>query len=255
MTHLEWLQTTATLDDYFFDVFFRLIDLTNLPEGEPVYALVEDDSLILYDRAQVNQALVKPSLESMQNDWAAYKAELITAEEARLAELARLEDLKSRWDAMTDMATPFIKVVPGVANMAVYFRDSIYKEQDKVLAESRLVAIEAEYASYSAQKGVVDLLQAAYDQLNAEVYAEMETTFGTKNADSATAYEKTWNIMTSAPSEWSILGLKDDLGNLLDTDQKILDYANQKLLAVEAYGKWRMQRIQQFRDYRASLGV
>lgn len=98
-----------------------------------------------------------------------------------------------------------------------------------------------------------ELIVAAYERMNSDVYAAMSLVFGTTNADSATAYEKTWSLMKETPSDWSGLGLKDDLGASLDTDSKILAYATAKLAAVVEYGKWRMIRIEQFRAERASI--
>jgi hypothetical protein len=98
-----------------------------------------------------------------------------------------------------------------------------------------------------------DLILAAYERLNSDVYGEMTVVFGTTNADSATAYEKTWALMKNDPAGWASLGLKDDSGSNLDTEQKVLSFANTKLAAVEEYGKWRMIRIEQFRAERASI--
>lgn len=98
-----------------------------------------------------------------------------------------------------------------------------------------------------------DLIAAAYERMNSDVYGAMAVVFGTTNPDSATAYEKTWNLMKDDPVGWSALGLKDDLGSDLNTEQKVLDFVNAKLLAVEQYGKWRMMRIEQFRAERASI--
>lgn len=99
----------------------------------------------------------------------------------------------------------------------------------------------------------MELIALAYERMNSDVYSAMSLVFGTTNADSATAYEKTWTLMKDTPSDWSGLGLKDDLGASLDTDAKVLAYATAKLAAVVEYGKWRMVRIEQFRAERASI--
>lgn len=98
-----------------------------------------------------------------------------------------------------------------------------------------------------------DLIAAAYERMNSDVYGAMAIAFGTTNPDSATAYEKTWNLMKDDPSGWAALGLKDDTGADLDTSQKVLAFVTVKLAAVEQYGKWRMMRIEQFRAERASI--
>jgi hypothetical protein len=86
--------------------------------------------------------------------------------------------------------------------------------------------------------------------MSADVYAQMAVVFGTTNTDSATAYERTWNMMKDDPAEWSNLNLKDDQGNVLDTEEKVVTYATAKLTSVLDYGKYRMQRIQTFKNER-----
>jgi len=105
-----------------------------------------------------------------------------------------------------------------------------------------------------------DLVTAAYNQMNTDVYAQMYVVFGTKNPESATAYHDTWKLMSSNPSEWSSIGLTSNFdrgglvkGDALDTVQKIQDYSDACLAEVNAYGVWRMQRIEQFKVERATL--
>jgi len=105
-----------------------------------------------------------------------------------------------------------------------------------------------------------DLVSAAYSLLNSEVYTEMANVFGTTNAESATAYNDTWNLMSQAPSDWSSAGLTANFdrgglvkGDALDTVQKVQDYSDACLAVVMAYGIWRMQRIEQFRTERETI--
>ena len=93
----------------------------------------------------------------------------------------------------------------------------------------------------------------AYETMNTEVLAQMAVTFGTQNPDSASAYERTWTLMLSSPAEWLGLGLKDDAGVLLETQEQVLAYAQAKIASVIAYGKFRLQRIEQFRVEKDSL--
>lgn len=99
-----------------------------------------------------------------------------------------------------------------------------------------------------------------YQEMNSEIYEQMANVFGTTNADSASAYEATWRMMKENPTEFSGLGLTArfdvagmTVGDALDTDQKITDYATAKMDEVLAYGKYRMQRIEQFRNDRDAL--
>jgi hypothetical protein len=103
-------------------------------------------------------------------------------------------------------------------------------------------------------------IEAAYRQMNVDVYAEMAQVFGTTNPESATAYEATWKMMAETPAEYASLGLTSRfdvaglaVGDALDTEQKVLDYANAKIADVQSYGKNRMQRIEQFRSERETI--
>ena len=93
----------------------------------------------------------------------------------------------------------------------------------------------------------------AYERMNKDVLDQMALVFGTQNPDSASAYEKTWSMMAQSPLEWTDLGLKDDSGMPLDTEEKILAFATSKIAAVTAYGKYRMQRIGQFRAEKEAI--
>lgn len=100
----------------------------------------------------------------------------------------------------------------------------------------------------------------AYQTMNTDVLTQMGVVFGTTNADSAAAYERTWNLMVATPSDWSGAGLTARfavagfaIGDALDTDQKITDYATAKVAEVNAYGVWRMQRIETFRTDKAAI--
>ena len=99
-----------------------------------------------------------------------------------------------------------------------------------------------------------------YAEMNTDVLTQMAAVFGTTNTDSATAYQVTWEKMVSAPSLYSSAGLTARfaagglaVGDILDTDQKVQDYANAKVAEVDAYGVTRMQRIEQFRAEKAAI--
>lgn len=103
-------------------------------------------------------------------------------------------------------------------------------------------------------------IEIAYGLMFEDSIAHMESAFGTKVESSAVAYEKTWNLMVSDPAFFASEGLsaRFDRGGLLtgealDTDQKVLDYANDCLVKVKSYAIWRMKRIQSFRDEKATI--
>ena len=107
--------------------------------------------------------------------------------------------------------------------------------------------------AYTVEEGTT--AKKLYDQMNLDVMDKVYDVFGTTNESSATAYKETWHDMVSSPANYSSIGLKSRFNrggfavdDLLDTDQKVIDYANACLAEVSTYAAWRMQRIQQFRN-------
>lgn len=98
-----------------------------------------------------------------------------------------------------------------------------------------------------------ELIQVKYDEMNADVYAQMLQVMGTNKPDSATAFYETWKLMTAKPELFSPEGLLDDAGNPLDTNQKVVEYAAAKIAGAEAYSVYRMTRIKQFKAEKAAI--
>ena len=86
----------------------------------------------------------EPTQEELEAELEVYKAELIEVEEARLAELARLQDLKDRFDALPDKG---LIQAQGISNPAAYFRDEVLNNEDEAQAEANLSSMENAYAS------------------------------------------------------------------------------------------------------------
>lgn len=131
-----------------------------------------------------------------------------------------------------------------------------------VIAEDGSITFEQDAAKVAAkvmaqkEKDITD----RYNDMNAEVFAEMAEVFGTNQADSATAFHQTWELMKAKPALFYQQGLKVtvahgsfQVGDALDTMQKIEDYADAALAAVEQYAVWRMNRIKQFHEERAAI--
>ena len=101
----------------------------------------------------------------------------------------------------------------------------------------------------------------AYNTMTSDILAEMTKVFGTTKTDSAIAYQETWKEMAVSPELYSTLALKARfdidgvcvLGDLLDTDQKILDYATAKTNQAKQYAVYRMTRIEQFRNDKEAI--
>lgn len=104
------------------------------------------------------------------------------------------------------------------------------------------------------------LVQKAYDKMNKEVLDMMAVVFGTNKPESATAYKETWDFMSQHPADWADKGLKASfkvaglqVGDALDTEEKVKDYADAKLVEIKDYGIWRMQRIEEFKQERDTI--
>ena len=123
---------------------------------------------------------VKPSQQDLEDELVVYKAELTVIENARLAEIARKEDLKSRFAALYDKRMAMDG--QDIANPAAYFRDEILNIEDKALAEQRLAACEnaseAFRVSYEAAQVAIPM-----DDMKAERNVALTATDFTQLAD------------------------------------------------------------------------
>ena len=103
-------------------------------------------------------------------------------------------------------------------------------------------------------------IRDAYNQMNTDVITEMVKTFATDKSDSAIAFKESWVDMLLRPSAYSPEGLtaRFDIGSLvigdaLDTDEKIIEYATGCMDNVNVYAIFRMKRIEQFRSEKAEI--
>lgn len=109
---------------------------------------VEDVEFILKARIRFDQddEEYEPSQAELDAELVTYKQELTDAENARLAEEARIQDLKDRYAAIGREAAQ----ANGMSNPDAYFRDAILKNSDHAAAEAVMAAMEAEKAAYDA---------------------------------------------------------------------------------------------------------
>lgn len=122
----------------------------------------------------------------------------------------------------------------------------------------KVLAKEANALAEEKQRAIVEL----HAEMNKEVLSQMFNTFGTTNPDSANANKQTWEIMKTRPAVFRSIGLtaerqilaSDNMtvlfekGAQLNTDEAVVGYATRLLEMTEAYGVYRMRRIQQFRE-------
>jgi len=117
-------------------------------------------------------------------------------------------------------------------------------EHSQETAQAAAEAILANYSQLVTAKSKEQEITELYVAMEKDVLNEMASTFGTTNTDSATAYEKTWEMMLASPAEWSGAGLTArfnrgelSVGDALDTDAKVTAYAQACVACHGADGK------------------
>ena len=88
-----------------------------------------------------------PTLSAFENELTTYKAELHIAEDARLAEVARVKDLRQRFKAV---AKHHQRRALNVPNPAAWIRDNIKSLSPELMA-AKMIEIESKAAGYAAQ--------------------------------------------------------------------------------------------------------
>lgn len=84
------------------------------------------------------------------------------------------------------------------------------------------------------------LVKQAYQAMTKDVFDEMERVFNTKSAESASAFASTYEAMLKRPANY----IDVDLG--LTTEEEVVVYATVKLNEADAYGVYRLKRINQY---------
>lgn len=117
-----------------------------------------------------------------------------------------------------------------------------------------------------AKKSKEEDIANAYQTMSDEVDAKLYEVFRTKKADYATAEWNTWNDMLNRPAAYASAGMKVDHqinnadgvelfspGSALDTADKVLAYATRKIQLAQEYGVFRVQKLQEFRNQKATI--
>lgn len=115
----------------------------------------------------------------------------------------------------------------------------------KVVAETK--------ASEEAAAGI------AYQEMLNDIYTEMYNVFGTNSTEAATADHETWKRMVNSSEKFASIGVTVQMtvtatdgsivfsaGDVLDTAQKVSDYAVRKLEQADDYAVYRLTRKQQY---------
>jgi len=137
---------------------------------------LEDCISILLSRLDLPEG-EEATQEQLEAEFEVYKAELIAEEEARLAEVARIADLKARFEALSDVG--LIQGSMSISNPAAYFKSDILAAEPN-LAESLMMAMEQAYHAFAEElngEAWLKARQSEYakiDHLLMEAVAEKE---------------------------------------------------------------------------------
>lgn len=121
----------------------RLFDVESLVDKEqPIYVVSYDnmeDSF--YDRLSLHSELTKPTLLTFQTELDLYKLELTVNENARLAELARVEDIKNRFNSIKGIHQVLSDAGNPMANAALELKRIIEQDDQAKLAEYEAIYV------------------------------------------------------------------------------------------------------------------
>lgn len=134
----------------------RMLDYNLVPEGEPAITIDPDDTKTTYARIILHANLgIKPTKAAITNEIEVYKSELIVIEQARLDELARVQNLIDRIAALDEPDYAHAVLNSSIPNAILHRKVTILKNANHAEAEANLVILEAkdvELASLKAAK-------------------------------------------------------------------------------------------------------
>ena len=132
-----------TLEKTYSILLGRILDLSVVPNGEQFVSLHSNEELDFYDRILLHPNLVKPSLEVLNSELVSYKQELTDAEQARLDEVARVDNIVSRFEAIDNLQG-------AMEESGLFFRNPAL-ELKRIISEDdqeRLELLESSLASF-----------------------------------------------------------------------------------------------------------
>lgn len=136
-----------TVEKTFPELLSRILNTSSIPEGEPLFMMDLDESKSFYDRIIVHQSLVKPPLSNLEAELTELKSEKTQAYQDYIDELARVEDIKTRFSAIKDPHSVFARLSKDIVNPALEM-ERIIKEKD----EPALAQLESEFAAQQAER-------------------------------------------------------------------------------------------------------
>lgn len=150
-----------TLEDVAIQVISRLL------KGQTYNISIDDTITNLFDQVIITGA-TKPTRTEADAEFLIYKQELLDAENARLAEVARMQDIRNRLAALSNQNDAHFAMNPNIPNAALWVKENIL-EAAPATAEANLAALEAADAAEKAKKDAV-----AYMALRKAEYPSIE---------------------------------------------------------------------------------
>ena len=115
--------------------------------------------------------------------------------------------------------------------------------EERAFTNYRFV-IDGALVEQKADKLKQEAISEAYNRMDKDVFDACEVTYGTRRADSATAFYLTWRQMIDNPNAFAAM---------FGSEQAVIDFATPKLAAAESYAVFRLGRIAQFEAERAAI--
>lgn len=125
----------------------RVLDTSVVPKNAPLFMLDKDLSKLFYERVIFHQNLVKPSLVILEAELQELKNELTDIERARIDEINRVADIRSRFNAISDIRGALNKAGLKIGNPALELK-RIIEENDQF----RLSALESAFSEFEAEQ-------------------------------------------------------------------------------------------------------
>jgi len=120
------------IENYFSQLTMRLLPkITN-----DLFEIVPDkNGLITYDSIMISSKFTKPTLLEYEAEFALLKDEMIAAEKARLAEIARVEDITKRFRAIKNIHQVAFNIKKHQPNMEMELLRIIESDDQVTLSE------------------------------------------------------------------------------------------------------------------------
>jgi hypothetical protein len=179
---LEQIEALS-LEDVVAILLPRILDVSGIAPDENPFMIDLDESIDFYDRIIMHKSLVKPSVEAFNRELDQHKEELRVVEQARLDEVARVEDIMNRFSAISDIRATLIEAGLSITNPAKELA-RIIDEDDQV----GLTALESAAASFDQKQTAITLRESRRAQGKAarEICLEVLDIIGGHNIENGT---------------------------------------------------------------------